>query len=290
MSLAASPNSDEMVLIISDTTQERIRAGVGRHQLGQPEIALLGTSRQDHTDISVIYEQTSGDAMVVYAKDQTSVYFRTWNGSSWSSETTITAPAGPSGKARWTSLAADPNSDRIGLAVLTEDQDVWLAVWDGSTWNAADKQSATIDINDRFYRNNAIAFESQSGQLLATYGSELNTVQYRTWTSGGGWSGELTGPDLGAKATSMTLDADPTTDRIMLSVLDEGNDLNYVLWDGTAWGTPSEQEIDAGQSDAQPFVFLWNQDLFSRAARRNANRRGRFEPEHRWRKRRVSAC
>ena len=198
--------------------------------------------------------------MVVYAKDQTDVHYRTWNGSTWSGEGTITAPAGPSGKARWTTLAADPNSDRVGLAVLTESEDVWLAVWDGDAWNAADKLSATIDTNDRDYANIAIAFENESGEILVTYGTEANAVSYRTWAPGGGWSAEQVGPSLGDKATSMTLDTDPLDNRIMLSVLDEGNDVNYILWDGTSWGTPSEQEIDTGQSNAQPFAFVWDVD------------------------------
>ena len=57
---------------------------------------------------------------------------------------------GPSGKCSWTTLAADPNSDRIGLSVLTENEDLWLAVWDGSAWNEVDKLSATIDTNRQY--------------------------------------------------------------------------------------------------------------------------------------------
>ena len=147
------------------------------------------------------------------------------------------------------------------LGVLTEDKDAYFAVWDGSAWNAADKLSATLNANDRNYPNIAVAFESQSGQALATYNTDDTLVRYRTWTAGGGWSSELTGPDLGEKPTSMTLDSDPRADRIMLAVLDENKDLNYVLWDGSAWGTPAEQEIDTGQSDAQPFAFVWDVDV-----------------------------
>ncbi len=259
MNLAASPNSDEMVLTISDTNKDEFALVWDGSSWGN-QIALVGSGRQDHTDMSVTFERVSGDAMVVYAKDQADVHYRTWNGSSWSGESAITAPAGPAGKARWTDLAADPNSDRIGLAVLTESEDLWLAVWDGSTWNDADKVTATLDTNDRNYRNIAIAFENAGGEILATYGSEATAVSYRTWAPGGGWTAEQVGPNLGDKATSMTLDTDPQDNRIMLSVLDEGSDLNFVLWDGTAWGTPTEQEIDTGQSNAQPFAFVWQVD------------------------------
>jgi hypothetical protein len=87
-------------------------------------------------------------------------------------------------------------------------------------------------------------------------------VRYRTWSSAGGWSAEQTdGPDIGATPNSMLLDSDPASDSdgIMLSVQDSGSDLNYVLWNGTSWETPSEQEINTGETQNQPFVFLWDQ-------------------------------
>ena len=155
---------------------------------------------------------------------------------------------------------SDPGSDRIGLGVLTDDRDAYFAVWDGAAWKASDKLSATLDTNDKTHPNIAIAFQSLSGELLATYGVADTSVRYRTWSSGSGWSGELTGPDLAELPTSMTLGSDPKSDRVMLSVLDDGQDLNYVLWDGSTWGMPAEQEIDTGQSDGQPFVFVWEQD------------------------------
>ena len=259
MELSSDPGSDDIVLVLTDDNNDDY-ALVWNGASWSNQVLLNTVNSQSVTDVSVTWEQQSGRAMVVYAKDQVNVHYRTWNGSSWSVEGTVTAPVGPSGKARWTTLASDPNSNRIGLGVLTEDQDAWFAVWDGATWNASDKLSATLDTNDRGYPNIAIAFESQSGELLTTYGIEDTFIRYRTWTTGSGWSGELTGPDLTEKPTSMTLDSDPKSNRIMLSVLDENKDVNYVLWDGTAWGTPAEQEVDTGQSDAQPFVFIWDND------------------------------
>ena len=259
MQLSANPDSDEMVLVITDQDNDDCALVWNGSSWGN-QVTLTTTNSQDVTDVSVTYEQQSGHAMVVYAKDQTSVHYRTWNGTSWSSEGTVTAPSGPAGKARWTMLASDPNSDRIGLAVLTESRDAYFAVWSGSTWTTSDKLSATLDTNDRTFPNVDIAFESDSGEILATYGISDNSVRYRTWSSGSGWSSELTGPDLGHKPTSMTLDSDPKSDRIMLSVLDDNKDVNYVLWDGTSWGTVSEQEADSGQTNAQPFLYLWNQN------------------------------
>ena len=83
-------------------------------------------------------------------------------------------------------------------------------------------------------------------------------MRYRTWTSGGGWSGELSGPDLGAIPNAMTLASDSSTNTIMLAVQDSANDLNFVPWLGTAWGTQAELETDTGETATQPFVFLWD--------------------------------
>ena len=58
----------------------------------------------------------------------------------------------------------------------------------------------------------------------------------------------------------MMLDADPNSDQVMLSVLDAGSDVNYILWSGSVWGTPSEQETNAGDTKNQPFLFLWDGD------------------------------
>ena len=45
----------------------------------------------------------------------------------------------------------------------------------------------------------------------------------------------------------------------MLSVVDQNKNVVFTTWNGTAWGAPSEQEIDAGTNRGQPFLFLWDQ-------------------------------
>ena len=88
-----------MVLVISDKAKDDWALVWDGSTWGN-QVALTGVASQDVTDVSVTYEQQSGHAMVVYAKDQTDVHYRIWNGSSWGSEGTVTAPAGPSNKAR----------------------------------------------------------------------------------------------------------------------------------------------------------------------------------------------
>ena len=107
----------------------------------------------------------------------------------------------------------------------------------------------------------AVAFESHSGDLLVTYAqSGKDDFRYQTWSSGGGWSGELTAADkVGDNLNSMTLSADPFSNQIMLALQDDGSDLNFFRWNGTSWDTPVEQEINTGEIKNQPFLFLWDQ-------------------------------
>ena len=257
MQLAANPNSDEMVLVVNHANETDCALVWDGSSWGNV-VTLATTTSQDRTDINVAYEQQSGEALVVFEDDTNSnALFQTWNGAVWSGPApgTVTAPRTVTGYARWTTLAADPQSDRIVLGVLSTDRDVWLAVWNGSGWEPA--VAGTLTANGNTFPNVAVAFESNSGQALATYG-EASNLRYRTW-SGGTWSGELPDePSIGGNSNSMTLDADRNSDQIMLSVQDAESALNYVVWDGTSWASPDELETHTPETKNQPFVFVWN--------------------------------
>jgi hypothetical protein len=160
---------------------------------------------------------------------------------------------------RWATLGSDPGSDRIALGVTTRSNHTWLAVWNGSAWEAA--ALATASLPGQTYLNVAVGFESASGEGLAIYGESANAFRYRTWSSGAGWSGQLVGPDIGGTANSMTLDADPGSNHLMAAFQDGANDLNYVRWDGGSWGSVTELENSSGETKNQPFAFLWDRDV-----------------------------
>jgi parallel beta-helix repeat protein len=260
LQLAASPNADEMVLIVSDTDDvDTAYVWDGSTWDAPSAITLATNSSDDKTDIYVIYEQQSGDAMVVYSDNNSDLRYRIWDGS-WNSEQTLSKPAGVSGKVRWTTLASDPSSDQIALGVTTFNDETWLGVWDGSSWFAGSTVLATNQTGVQNAPNVAVAFESGSGDALATYGENSPSFRYRTWTSSVGWSAEQTGTNLGDNPNSMTLSSDSAGDHIMLSVQDDSMDIHYILWDGAvdSWGTDNELETNSGENKNQPFVFLFS--------------------------------
>lgn len=151
-------------------------------------------------------------------------------------------------------LAADPSSDRIALGVLTNDADVWLAMWDGSSWaDVSTVTTATTGVNRPAV---AVSFESSSGQALAVYGEAADTPRYRTWTSGTGWSAELSTPSIGGTSNSMMLFPGSGVDGIMFVVQDDTSGLHWIHWNGNAWGSDHNLEADSGETKNQPFLFL----------------------------------
>lgn len=137
---------------------------------------------------------------------------------------------------------------------------MWLSVWDGTTWSTPVAGSATP--TNYTSSNIAVAWEGQTGDLLAAYGSGSggSTLRYRTWTTASGWSAEnsLT---IGSTPYGITLNATPASTKIMMTVLNGLLDVQYALWDGSAWGTVGTHEVNAVELFTQPFAFVWNHSI-----------------------------
>ena len=256
MQLAAHPYSDEMVLIVSnDSSQDYAVVWDGSTWGNAVTLSAVGTGN-DRTDVNVAYEQQSGDALVVYGKGVSNVSYRTWNGSAWSGETSVLAPGGVTGVSRWTALASDPATDRIVMGVVTYGSEIWMMAWSGASWISP--VVATTSAASTSAPVVAAAFEGTSGQALVAYSmSSQNAVQYRTWSSGGGWSGALSGPSSSGIPNSVMLYPEPSTDGVMLAAQDANSDLSYTYWNGGGWGSPSVLETNSGETKNQPFLFLW---------------------------------
>ncbi|WP_290642478.1 DUF4347 domain-containing protein, partial [Aquabacterium sp.] len=269
MKLAANPIGHDMVLGVETTAGSSNQYAIVWNGSSWGNAQTLGSnSNKQYFELNVAYEQHSGHAMVIYdnsASDSSSVQYRMWNGSSWGSEGTVTAPAGVTAGSDLynTAIASDPGSNRIAIAAKDAANETWLAVWDGSSWGSTQLATTSgLDIPDH-HATMAVAFESQSGDLLAVYGKSAGpNVYYRTWTSGGGWSAEGTGPSIGGTDIPyiIKLYSDPYSNTIMLGVQDNAYDLNFVAWDGSAWGTVTELDNNTIFYYRENFTYVWFQN------------------------------
>ena len=264
--LANQPGSDQMVLVGQTTAASNNQFAMVWNGSSWGNAVTLGTnSSQQYFETQVAYEAQSGRAMVLYdasASNSSDLQYRLWDGVAWSMEQTVTAPAGITATSELysTAIASDPGSNRIAIEAKNALEEVWLAVWDGSSWR--DKLVATTSgvelVED--HPTMSLAFESQSGDLLAAYGKSAGpNVYYRTWSSGSGWSSELTGPSMGGTDVPyvVKLYADPHSNSVMMGVQDNAQDLHYVLWNGSSWGAVQTVETSTGETYRENFTYVW---------------------------------
>ena len=252
--IAAHPYADELLLVASST------GGVyGMHWTGSgwSNALALVTNNVNYTDAYPAYEAQSGRGMVVYAAPMGfDLRYRIWDGSAWLPEAGIAAPSGVTSRVRWSTLAADPSSDRIAVGALTSSREMWVSVWDGAAWEPARK---LVDVAaGAVYPNLALAFEGLSGDLLVAYGRSGSDLGFLT-RSNGAWSAELPGPAVGGTPTTMVLYPEPGSDGAMLAVQNDNTALRFGYWNGSGWGPFPRLENGTGENQNQPFVFLWDQ-------------------------------
>ncbi|NQV28994.1 MAG: cadherin repeat domain-containing protein, partial [Rhodopirellula sp.] len=255
--LVSDPNSDSVIMLVTTSSSDDYAIVWDGNSWGTG--STLGTTSGQTSDSAVAIESLSGQGLAIYddVAGGTELDYRVWNGSTWSAASTLNPPAGITGDPRFVITASDPLSDRIALAALTSSNEIWFSIWDGSTWTSSITASTNASTSSSI--SMAVSFESETGQLLATYAESGNTtVSYLTWTSAGGWSAASSTPSIGGVPNSMTLSSDVDTDRIMLAVQDSNSDLHYVQWDGSSWGAVNTLDLDTGETSAQPFLFLYD--------------------------------
>ncbi len=243
MVLRACPTRSENALLTLDHDKDVNVAFFTAGAWGSPTQVCADTAQHSERSIDAAYEQASGDALIAYWNNTPDkVGYRTWNGTTLSSEGTLALPSGT--KLRYLRLFPKPASDTILLIALNDNSDLYAAAWSGGAWGPVStlETSASTDGRECF----SLAFESLSGQALLVYGEDdQNTPRYRTW-DGSAWSEESSLPSVGAEPKWVRLAADPTSDRILFASLDSSKDLNANSWNGSAWGSNQELETDTG--------------------------------------------
>ncbi|MCA9118315.1 MAG: DUF4347 domain-containing protein, partial [Planctomycetaceae bacterium] len=138
------------------------------------------TSGTSH-GFDVAYESQSGDGLLIWnngTAGNSPLSYREWDGTTWSSEKTITTPF--SGEATEMRLAASPVADEMVLIVSNDAGDDYALVWDGSNWG----DSIALDTNVSGQRTEiGVAYESLSGHAMVVFdnsGGSPSSLGYRT--------------------------------------------------------------------------------------------------------------
>jgi hypothetical protein len=204
----------------------------------------------DYRGFDIAYEDSSGDALIVYQNNVDDPLYRVWNGNSWSAAVTLDLPT--AGIPVWIRMASKPGADEIIVVTLDKGSNVTAAVWDGSAWGDSINLEGAAE--SFAYSGIAIAYESTSGDAMVAWSRGTDTSggpRYGFW-NGTAWGAEATAPVTGGEPLFIELGSDPSSDKIVMGAMDSGDDVNVNVWDGTTYGTNFEATDDAVKSGLKP--------------------------------------
>lgn len=261
-----SATRDEAIVgILNDTgTLFIVRwNGTTWFQLGSNITATVADAKV----FDIIYENTSGDAIVVVGGAVDPSYY-VWNGSTWSGPTTITQATKTTGTIRWVELASrkTSSSDELAFVYADANGDLNALIWSGSAWTeqtaAAGALSTAIENNGGVTTMRAfdLEYESISGDLLITWGNSATVdPQYVTRTAAGTWSVVLTASTFVEIPSIMNIAAEPWGDRVAVGLQNDttanSNDGDCGIWNGAGWANTVNCDVIRDSQEAGDMVL-----------------------------------
>jgi hypothetical protein len=227
-------------------------------------IGQVNTAANTYQSFDIAYETSSGRAILVYAVSSSNasrdLAYRIWNGTEWSNEAYIDDTGhGNHANYRWVELEPNPSTDLNVIALIAIDQtnaycNGWI--WNGSAWgNFQELEDSLAAVRDN--KLMAVVYEQNSNQAMFVWGDSSH-MESRKF-NGTAWENEL--PEVAISSTSnirwISLKPDPASNQLMAITIDGGDDLNSVLWNGTAWDSPIEHDDGVTHIGSRCADFDW---------------------------------
>ncbi|MDI6757180.1 MAG: hypothetical protein QME32_04070, partial [Endomicrobiia bacterium] len=196
---------------------------------------------------------------------------RVWSSTaaSWSVGPTIFTLTGLTGAVNFLRLEPQPGSNRIMLAALDANSDIFTAVWDGDTnqflsiSTYVPTLTASIATKECF----DLAWETQNGRGMILYGVGAAS-NYSLWSSTANqWVVQgAAGPTHTAQNTRawLALAADPRSNSNYIGMTSIDNaatpDWNVSVWNGTVWGACPAADTSVETNVARSADVAWEKD------------------------------
>jgi hypothetical protein len=219
---------------------------------------------------AITYEESSGDAMVVYSTNNgttNEMAYRIWNGTSWTSATNLDAVR-TSGVVRYIALKTRAGTDQIGMAWVDGNRDASAQFWNGSSWVGEPSSTLETDLGQIDGANAVegpvidLAFEETSGRMVTVWANNVSTnFKYEIRSAAGSWGSVVSPSGFTQQAEVIKLASQPGTNNIAYITSSNWsyntNGTVYKaeasIWNGTSWITPVSFNTNSigvvGQSD-----------------------------------------
>ena len=191
--------------------------------------AIGGTVDNDYQSFDAAFEQSSGDLMVVTGyPNVNTLWYWTWSGGSWSGYQSASVPNNSS-VYRWTKLAPQPGTDKIGFIGMGENipssgyeqTAVSVAIWNGSAWgNTSTPYSYGCNNGTDAIDIQAVRSGTYAGDLVAVW-ARGQYVYGKIWRENlGSWGSNTEIADLGTgkRAQWLKLKPNPNGDNLILAI------------------------------------------------------------------------
>ena len=198
------------------------------------DLGIIETST--HNDqpgaVEIVYEQQSGDALVIWTIWGATPKFRVWNGVTLGPENVV--PIFPN-DVYFLRAANDPTSDHIVVAGIDKFYDVQVGIWDGTAW--PDSREVETDNANQVRQGVDVAWEATGEDALVVWtpwNSGVPTTRSLAWRKGTALADSTVqeGPDAQNQPWLVRLHPISQSEKIVLLVETNTNDLRYSLWDG----------------------------------------------------------
>lgn len=244
---SAPTRPEAMLGVLSDSSTVGSRLDIQRDATGtltdEFSIGTANTNWARRRTFDIGYEQNSGDAMVVYSKVADAVYYRTYNGTSWSAEQNFN-PVRTNGSVQWIEVVPRPFSDQILVVWADGAGDVSASVWSGTAWWAEPAAALTTTLANNNSNGDMKAFdaawEESGGDFVIVWGEEGARPEFTTGTAVTTTTWGPANTDISGtwtrEGTIMSIAAEPGGDRMVVAGHDTNQrDLSQAAWNGQAW-------------------------------------------------------
>ncbi|UCH32158.1 MAG: hypothetical protein JSV05_01855 [Candidatus Bathyarchaeota archaeon] len=263
---SSSRGYEKIIVTLSDNGYLDAYVWNGSAWLVTNDIGYVGTIVNFYRAYDVVYEISSGNAMLVYGISSVNtsrdLAYKTWNGAQWSTEAYINDPSMGDIQYYWIKLAPYPlrvgRVNEVALIASEEpsnDANAWI--WNGSSWGNYLQLEGSIA--SRTTESISVEYEQQSGEAMFIWGwrggGGIGYLQSRKWT--GTWGSELPQMRIGRRPRWFALKADPSSNRMMTLSVDQGRDLYTVRWNGSGWTRDSRHDANVDSSSTRCADFEW---------------------------------
>ena len=270
MRMAAQPNGNELAIIMTGYSARDVYGAIWDGDSNtwgnayQLETSNTQSYYKDSIDVEYIEGgDLAGQAMFVWCTSSYNIQSRLWTGSAWATSEQTSGSFSAYGE--WLSLASDPNSSRMALAVTDSVDDIQVLIWNGS-WSSSSpwQTEATGNAYTAGWRRADVIFESKEGHesdlLVAyAYNNSSTGMRYKHADWNGStyvWGNEGT---LSSSYVRYWVQMERTRDGTVL--LATRGSLNTWSWDGSSWSSEGALTNDLESSTSAVHPFCMTQTL-----------------------------